>query len=176
MLVKWLLIYLRSGVLDQANKDSGLGPTARATVIRRLEAHGTLDAMPPPGRPVKFTADVCAHAVELLAEHDGEFLTLRMLLSLLVEEDWVDSKAHVDTFSKHLRKYVRAQGMHINTTCTSTVFLLAQQGWQPRVKFCREALALLERTPLDQIIFVDETTVEECPHPKGKRSLRRPAC
>jgi hypothetical protein len=171
-LLKWLITYVETGDQHLAEQESQAGSGAKRVILERLRARGTVAAAHSPGRPRKFNEDVCAMALKLLEKHDGQQLTLIGLLSLLVDEGYLDAGANRDAFSRRLRQHVKEQGMYMNTTSTSTVFLLAEQDKAERVKFCKDALQLLNTTSLDDIVFVDETTVEECPHPKGEDARR----
>jgi hypothetical protein len=173
MLVVWLLNYLRTHDEAQAAAASGLGRTAKSIIIRRLKQHGTLTPRPAPGRPIKYTPDVCQLALDILEEHDGQQLNLTQLLAKVEEKAALAKPTDVDTFSRHLRAYVHAQGRFICTTSTSTTFMLARSDLRPRVEFCKEALEALKQHPLEDIWFVDETAWEQCPPPKGVRRRAR---
>lgn len=166
-LVTYVVTFLETKSQESACRASGLGPNAEAVIIDRLKTRGTLAAQRAPGRPAKYSVLVCKRAVELLSEHDGEQLTLTRLLCLLVEEATVAEPVNVDNFSSHLRKYVAAQGMHISTRFTGSIFMLRESDYKARVDFCKGAMELLQRVGLGAIIFVDETSELACPHPKG---------
>jgi len=166
-LAKFTEILLRTNDEGRAVHESGAGPNARAIAARRLAATGTLAARPPPGRPPKYNDEVCCRAFQLLGEHDGEQLTLIQLLALLLDEGTVEAPGDVDNMSSALKKYAAQHGYHIHTTFNSTTFFMRESDWEARVRFCRQHLALLQDPRnLARLIILDETTVEECPHPK----------
>lgn len=174
-LVQYVIAYLTTADEQAAQRASGLGATAREICIKRLKAHGTLAAMPSTGHPLKYTPEVCQLAIQILEEHDGEQLTLTRLLELLVDAGVVQPPTDRDNFSRHLRAYVHTQGRYIDTTSIHTIFLLARTDCMPRVDFSTAAQELLKDRQLEDIVFVDETTWEEAPHPKGTRRTTRRA-
>lgn len=173
LLVKWLLIFLDTSSASKAGRQTGLGAKAKGIVKRRLQSTGTLGARPSTGRPVKYTAEVCQLSIQLLEEHSTWLLTLQELLQLLVDMGAVETPVNRDTFSRHLREHVHSQGRYINTTSQRTIFLLAASDYPARLEFAASMLELLKTIKLEDIIFVEETTWEEGPHPKGTLP---PAC
>lgn len=145
---------LRTGDKHAAAAASGLKPEANKICIHRLEEHGTLEPMPSPGRPPKFTPDAMLRALAVLEEHQKEQPTLLMLLDWLVEEGTIAAPADEDNFSLHLRAYCHANKMYINTTSTRTRFMLAAADHVPRLDFSESTLSMLGCSlSLGSIIF-----------------------
>lgn len=171
-LTQWLITYLLTRDEAAALEASGLQHNPTRIIIRRLRTTGSLAAVKPSGRPVKYNAEVCERALQLLEQHAHEQLNLTELLGLLEAEGAVASPTDVDNFSSHLRQHVHEEGGHINTTSTTTIFFLAAADFGKRLSFSTFWRQQLISTSLDCIVFIDETTVEEAPHPKGGHARR----
>lgn len=176
---EWLLIFLKTGkkhVADQQVKRLGTAIVdAKKIIIKRLTRRGSLEPAKSTGRPVKYDHSVMQRALALLEEHSTECLTLTSLLALLVEEGAVEEPVDSDNFSSHLRAYVRGIGMYINTTSTCTIFLLNSADYKERLAWCKLAAEELQRAKLTATVFIDETTLQASPHPKGKL-INSPMC
>ena len=133
-----------------------------------LNTRGTLADAPRSGRPVVFTEEIMEKAYNILAENSEGFLSGRALLRKLKGQKAVQSSAGVDVFMDHLRQHVESKGQKLIVNSTKTIFFITIDDVVQRVKFSSNLLPKLEHMPLDMIIFSDETTLEESPHPKGR--------
>jgi hypothetical protein len=137
-----------------------------------LEEHGTILDAPRSGRPRLYTKALLGKAVEILVENKAELLTGHMLLELMVSMGLVRESVDVGTFMKKFRRFVTSIGLKLVVNNTNTIFLLTAQDIILRLKFAQHLKAELVHKPLEMVIFVDETTLEEAPHPKGKPEWR----
>jgi hypothetical protein len=133
-----------------------------------LETRASISDAPRSGRPPLYTKGLMRRAVQILVENEDELLTGTMLLEIMIRLGLVGQHADVDTFMSHLRTYVRAIGHKFVVNSTSTIFMLTADDVVKRVQFAVGEQEKLEGQSLDMAIFVDETTLEETPHPKGK--------
>jgi len=169
-LVLWLVTYLETGSMKQARAVPHAPPNAKSIILRRLKATGGLDARPSTGRRRRFTDAVCQAALKALSTHPRDQLTLGELLERVKGKVPLPANANVANFSKYLRKYVHTKGLYINTTSRATIFLLQQHDFKQRVAFCRRALRQHIDQALPNIVFIDETVIEEAPHPGGEHT------
>jgi hypothetical protein len=167
-LVAYTITYMETGDDARAQAASGLGSTAHSVVIARLKRNGSLAALHPSGRPVKYHEGVCARAFDILIENPGELHTLKGLLRTLEEEGTVEAPGNRDTFSTHLHEWAAAHGYHMYTNSNKSIFYLTDDDKSLRVQFSRSAMELLGDKPPEHLICVDETTIQECPPPKGE--------
>jgi hypothetical protein len=167
-LVKFLIEYLSIDDFQLACEKTGVSRKVKEIIVARLNKTSTLAAVPSPGPPVKYTDYVCQCALDILAENPDAQLTLQELLGMLEEEMVVDPPTNRDTFSKHLKDYVASTGGFINTMSRKTIFFLASNDHSLRVRFCKEAVKVFKDKRLSDTAFIDETIVEESPHPKGE--------
>jgi hypothetical protein len=68
---------------------------------------------------------------------------------------------------EHLRLHVEAKGHKLIVNSTKTIFYITINDVVQRVQYAQHMMDILKTQPLDMIIFADETTLEESPHPKG---------
>jgi hypothetical protein len=114
-------------------------------------------------------------AVEILVECESTPLTLKELLHQLVREGEVSESTYTCNFSRRLREYVKKQGHFMSTSDTGSVFFLQVADRAKRVAFAKSVLSEVKDGVPATWVFVDETTFEEFPHPKGEpRCVRTP--
>jgi len=162
------LVFLRTGSESEAMKASGLGSKALGRIIHSLEDHGDLRERPRPGRPVTYNTEVMDTAYQLLVDWEEGYPTGPALMQKLVEEGFLEHTVDVDLLLAHLKHHVRGMGHVLIVDSTKTTFFLTATDVVSRVKFAHSMAEELRRHPADMVIYVDETTVEESPHPKGE--------
>lgn len=163
----FLLVYLQTGSTSLAAKHSGLQPRELKKIIELLAAHGSLSDSPRSGRPIVYTPDKMDIAFQLLVDNDEGSMTGQDLMGKLVDQGVLPHNADVDTFLHHFRQHVEANGHKLILNSTKTIFYIAVNDVVQRVHYAQHMMDALKTQPLDMIIFVDETTLEESPHPKG---------
>lgn len=93
----------------------------------------------------------------------------------LVNQLIFDGLLHTDTtpqrFCEHLKAFIEAKGHMLITNNTNTTFFLSKGDIRLRVSHSRATLVNLNTRDMDSLVFADERTLEENPHPKGGRDL-----
>lgn len=164
---RYLLVYLQTHSRSQAAKWSGLHKRELYKIIELLADHGSLSDRPRSGRPLTYTSDKLDVAYWLLADAEEGFMTGQGLLDQLVEMGVFGPDADVDTFLRHLARHIKAKGHRLIVNSTKTIFFITAADIMQRVNYAANMLNTLKTQPLDMVIFTDETTLEESPHPKG---------
>lgn len=165
--VVYLLSVLQTADDAHAREVSGLGPHARQRITHMLATRGSVHDAPRSGRPTIYTDKVMGKAVKVLVENDEGFLNGHELLLKLKDMGVLAVHADIDNFLNHLHNYVKSLGYKVTVNNTKTIFFLSAADIVKRVKFAAELLPELGPEALDMVIFIDETTLEESPHPKG---------
>jgi transposase len=163
----YLLVFLQTASDAMARKVSGLGQHAQSRLIQMLMERGSILDAPRSGRPREWTEDKLAKALDILKEEDRVFLTGRALLQIMVDKGYTEPSADVDHFMRRFREYVKSLGHKLTVNSTRTIFFLAVGDVIKRVKYASSMQVQLQHSPLEMVIFADETTLEESPHPKG---------
>lgn len=164
---RYILAFLQTKSQSYAQKASGLSVKAHSRIVQMLSDRGHAFDQPRSGRPILYTVPLMEAAYEMLITHDEGFLTGPQLLRKLVEAGLLQPSSHVATFIKHLKAYIQSQGQRLITNSTSTTFFIAMSDVAARMKYAGLMLRELRSTKLAAVIFSDETTLEESPHPKG---------
>ena len=165
---KYLVTYLRTNSDAQAQHASGLKKNAKRRITEMLEERGTISDAPRPGRPRLYTKALMRKAVQILVENKAMLLTGTMLLQVMISMGLASEHADVDTFMLRFCECVTSIGHKLVVNSTNTIFLLTANDVTLRVMFATKMLGVLASTPLEMVIFTDETILEESPHPKGK--------
>jgi len=165
--LEWVYHFLKTGSEGQANKLAMTGRGYRARLVRHIEATGSLDDKPRSGRPPEYSVPAMEEALRLLKAHEDDLLTMKDLHRLLVSKGILKERSTTKTFSQHFKSCVASLGHRLTVNSTSTLPFLRATDKPERVKYCKAMLAVLKYRPLEDFWFVDETTVEESPHPKG---------
>lgn len=165
---KYLINYLSTGSDAQARHASGLGAHAKQRIIKMLKQRASISDAPRSGRPRLYTRALMRKAVQILVEHTTVLITGRKLLGIMISMGMAHENADVGTFMRRLRDYVTSIGLKLVVNSTNTIFFLTANDIILRVQFAAHMLAeLADKTP-EMFIFIDETTLEEATHPKGR--------
>ena len=164
----YVLVFLQTASRSEAEHASGLSCKALGRIISSLSDHGDMRERPRSGRPLTYTSAVMDAAYHALVEWDEGFPTGTDLMSKLVDQGVLERSVDVDLLLQHLKAHVKEKGHILIVDSTKTTFFLTAQDVVDRVKFASMMLGKLQTQESDMIIFVDETTVEESPHPKGE--------
>jgi hypothetical protein len=140
---------------------------------RRLIAHlmkcGSFAEAPHHRAPDKFTDAVMAKAQEtLLGKADGTFATPD-LVAALENKGVLQPPTNHHNFLSHFKVYLSAQDLTLTVGDTSTIFRITERTAKERLDWAKH-MCILMKNPgmLQRIVFADETTWEESPHPKGR--------
>ena len=153
----------------QARAASGLSRMAHQRIINSFIARGHAFDAERSGRPLIYTDAIMERAYELLTTADTGLVTGQDLKELLVHEGLLSPESDRNAFMCHLRKYIQSQGHRLITNSVKTTFFLTLSDITDRLKYARMWEERLKtRAALDSVIFVDEVTLEEYPHPKGE--------
>jgi hypothetical protein len=164
----FILVFLQTGSESEAMKASGLSSKALERIIHSFADQGDFRERQRPGRPVIYDADVMEAAYQYLVEWEEGYPSGPALMHKLVDEDILEHTVDVDILLDHLKRHVRAMGHILIVDSTKTTFFLTATDVVSRVKFAHLMVEELRSHPADMVIYVDETTLEESPHPKGE--------
>jgi hypothetical protein len=176
---KYILAFLQTGSIAYACKVSGLSAKAHSRIEEMFIQRGHAFDGQRSGRPVVYSDSQMVAAVDLLTGQEEGLLNGKQAHNHLVEAGSLHRTSAVQPFMLHLRKYVKGQGHQLITNSVKTTFFVDHRDMGERVAYAHTMLDILQKKgALDNLIFVDETTLEAVPHPKGMPtkvwSARRP--
>lgn len=134
--------------------------------MESLDETGTLCDRPRSGRPVEYTPERMQKCVDLLVADESGMMGAKELHELCIAENHVKDGSYKQ-WMKHMKAHVKKQGHTLTTNSRGSVFYLAQSDVAPRLKFAKEHVETIEKD-MKSWLIIDETTIERCPHPKGK--------
>jgi hypothetical protein len=164
----FLLVFLQTRSESLAEKTSGASRMELGRIIESLKKHGDIRELPRSGRPPIYSEAVNAAAYRALVEWEEGYPTGPTLMAKLVDDGVIKKAVDVDIMLQHLKQYVKGLGHILIVDSTKTTFFLTAGDVVVRVKFAHKMIAALQGRTVDMIIYVDETTLEESPHPKGE--------
>ena len=164
----FVLIFLQTGSESKARRESGLSEKALGRIIASLAEHGDIREGQRPGRPLIYTKQVMEAAYTALVEWEEGYPTGPDLMQKLVDKGALDRCVNDDLLLYHLKRHVNKMGHILIVNSTKTVFFLTAPDVMGRVRFANMMIAKLHGQGPDCFVFVDETTYEESPHPKGE--------
>ena len=170
---KYVLAYLQTINKEYSARTSGLSRHAHERIIKGLAQNGHLGDSERSGRPPLYTDDQMEAAWQLLANQKYGKLTGAEILRQLKADKKIHATAEPKRFMEHLHAFILKKGHRLISNCTKTTFFISDSDAKARVKYAKEWQAKLTTLPLKHLVFVDEITLEECPHPKGKVSPAR---
>ena len=165
----YILTFLRTRSVAEACKASGLSVKAHDRIIRMFVARGSAYDGERPGRPLVYTNAIMEAAYDTLIDKDSGHLTGRQLKKALVDAGLLGPTSDDKVFMRHLRQYIISQGHRLITNSVKTTFFLKLSDVVDRYKYANEMTQVLKTRELASLVFVDEVTLEESPHPKGSR-------
>jgi hypothetical protein len=160
-------VLLQTRDVEQAKQLSGLGEHALQRLIERWGEAGTVQDRHRSGRPTAYGPEVMCKAYDTLVGYEEGFLTGGELLRMLTVQGAVRETVDKDNFMRHFRDYVKSRGHILIVNSTKTIFFLTINDVVDRVKFATSLLPEITDEQERMLIFVDETTLEKDPHPKG---------
>jgi len=169
----YILVFLQTSSLVKARKAAGLSRFSHSRIINMFRQRGhALDATRS-GRPLVYTDSAMESAMTALVSHRG-VMNGPELHQQMIEKGTVHPSADRQRFLSRLRQHVRMKGHQLIANCTKTLFYLSDKDEMDRLAFAEEMRERLRTsTSLKNIWWIDETTIEEDPHPKGKESVGR---
>lgn len=156
---------------NEAARRVGLKRSAFEEGVGRMYKTGNLMPTNRQVSPSVYTPVVMKLAFDLL--HEGTSLMNFLDLFYKVREyGHLVEKGCVKRFRQAFKAWCLAQGTPLTVNSVGTVFYLPDSDIGCRLEYARYVLKLMQDTEnpvnLDQLIFVDEVSLEECPHPKGE--------
>jgi transposase len=163
---RFLCHMLEGDTRQEAAAKTGLSMKAATEVCQRFVETGSwLDRrMQQPAR--KWTLDVMQAAMDILKKEVN--LTPSTLFQAMVDKGVLASTDSQRGFINALHKFVKSMGLKMDTQSTKSLHFISQKDKEIRYQYCKDMTKVLEDGHLEQLIFSDETTYEESPHPKGK--------
>jgi hypothetical protein len=167
---QYLLAFLQTGSQAKAERLSGSSCKMHERIIKLLIDTGDIYDRKSSPKPTKYTPQVMQRVYNVLTDKKAPRLTGRKLMKKSKEEGTLHQTAERKAFMKRLHATVRSKGHRLSTNSTENTFYITKKDEGDRMKYSHHLLNLLQQSPdvLSGLIFVDETTLEEAPHPKGK--------
>lgn len=165
----YIINYLKTSDPHAAAKASGLvGQHARERLAKHLEMYGTLEEAPHPSPPTKFTDDVLAAATDYLVDNQDRPIGTTEVVRYLEGAQYLEPPTNNYNFRVHWRDWLAEQGLTLTVGTAPMIFRIEPENMQKRMQWAQQmSRELGHGLQLADIIFVDETTFEESPHPKG---------
>lgn len=165
---EYVIARLEGASDKKAYRRAGYRCSPLKRILSALRERHTIEHAPRSGRPSIFTESVMAAALDLLLEHEYDRMKGSGLCQLVVDEGWLKEPVDRQNFTAHFISYLKGLGYHPRTNAHNTIFFLKACDMPQRVDFCTSAQDELTHAAIVNFFWVDETTVEECPHPKGE--------
>ena len=170
---KYLLVLLQTLSPAEARKASCLSAKAHNRLIKMFMEKGDAYDSPRSGRPQVYTPVIMEVAYEVLTGADSGPLTGRKLKARLVAEGVLHETSDEKRFMEHLREYITSQGRRLITNSMQTTFYITRTDVVDRLNYASVMMGLLANPEvLRSLIYVDEVTLEESPHPKGRHEMQ----
>lgn len=163
----YLLAINRGATKRQACIQAGLEPHAATRIDQLLDETHSLRDRPRLGRPCLYTDKIMQDVEAVFAENPQMRTTSTTLVPFLVEHGILHQGANKAVFMHAWHQYRHRQHKRLTATSTSTRFFLKPQDKSDRVQYAKKMLELLNHRDAWWAIFMDETTLEENPHPKS---------
>lgn len=163
--------YMASGSKQEALHVSGLsGSHTHERITQHLLECGTLAERQHQRAPTKYTGETLKACLEALIANADQVYTTPTFVKMLEEQHILEPPTDGHNFMQHLKEYAAQEGLTLVTGDTSTIFRITEEAAEHRLAWCKKMLQLLhDGKALSDFIFVDEMTVEESPHPKGRQ-------
>jgi hypothetical protein len=161
-------------VLLRLAKQQQLGRNIVESALSRFWKTGHMGRKQHAVKPSIYTEKVLEAAYEELINQPEAMLNMTELFALMRSEGHLGSGGSYDRFSKAFQKYCSDRGTPLTVGSTRTTFYLATLDYAERGGYARAMLDHFQRgLKLEDLFFVDECTLEETAHPKGRpRSLQ----
>ena len=165
----YIIKYLDTGDAKAAAKFSGLREQhVRERLAQHLEKYGTLEEAPHPSPPSKFTQFVLEAATAYVVENEDMPIGTTEVVRYLEGANYLEPPTNNHNFLKHWKEWLAEQGLTLTVGTSAMIFKIEPENMQKRREWAqqmsREFGSLVK---LEDVIFEDETTFEESPHPKG---------
>jgi len=134
---------------------------------KKVKNMQSLRHLPIPGRPPRYTDQLLDWATDELVADVTTLHTPSSFTNRLIAIGVLQAPVKVQAFISAWRSRLAEKGYKLVTGSTGTKFFIASSDLPLRVQYANDMLRLLKETNLMDWIFVDETTLEECPHPKS---------
>lgn len=165
---RYILAYMQTSDKAYACRMSGLSENAHHRIIESIYKNGNLEDSQRSGRPPVYSDTMLEKAYNRVANDDTSKLTGKSLALELKEQGILHPSADVRRFLCHLKQYIKKKGHKLISNYRRTTFHLSMSDKVIRLTHARYMLQILDKGLLSNLIFSDEVTLEESPHPKGK--------
>jgi hypothetical protein len=118
-------------------------------------------------RPSSYTPGVFTAIQAELAAHSGRMYTTTTLVNHQKKKRSLHQGTNTGYFLLVWPQHLHREGKKLTAASTRTPFYLAAKDQKDRVRCARAMLRCLRGGDINQCIFLDETTMEENPHPKS---------
>jgi hypothetical protein len=165
--------YLQHSDKKSAAKVSGLNsPNAHKRVLDHLKQYGRFGEATHVRERSKFTNAVMQAAVDILTETSSGYMNTHELLCELDAQGILSKDSDHAHFRAALRDYLQTLGLWLSVG-HQTIFRITDTTAEERLAFVKEYRPKVEGWKLENVVIVDETTIEESPHPKGTHAQQQ---
>jgi hypothetical protein len=138
-------------------------------LAQHLRKYGTFAEAEHHKARTKFTDEVMAVAQKHLVDNADRALTTADLVRELEQGGHLTAPTDCHNFLVRFREYVADQDLTLQVGAASMIFRITEESAFERFSVSGKLLELVPTdAELQDFVFVDETTFEESPHPKGR--------
>ena len=161
--------FLNIGDAKAAAKFSGLtGQHARERLVQHLEKYGTLEEAPHPSPPSKFTPFVLDAATDYVVDNEDMPIGTTEVVRYLKGAHYLEPPTNNHNFLVHWREWLAEEGLTLTVGTSAMIFKIEPEHMQERMEWAQQmSREFGSVAKLEDVIFEDETTFEESPHPNG---------
>jgi transposase len=159
--------YILDGATEQeAARRAGVDQKTVRRVVLSMRRGAGWRATPMQAPARTWTTSVMEAAIAILRKETC--LTVLKLFEIMVQEGILKATSNKAGLARALRQHVHSKGWTINMQSTKSLHYISDQDRVERLKYSKDMLERLECNPNMILIFCDETTYEQSPHPKGR--------
>lgn len=164
---EYVLAYLTTGDKKKAEEASGFPACRHQRIVDMWRERASIRDKPMQQPARKLPPLVLQQAFQRL-KTSSEIFNGPEYFSKLQEEGVIPQGCDKKWFFEKLKKHIASKGCTLQMSSTKSVFYLSEGDMQTRLKYCKGMLSQLIRDSLDHLMFADETTLEDAPHPKSR--------
>lgn len=161
--------YLSTASEEKALHASGYrSRNTHRRIIEHIKTHGTLEEAPHMRATVKYTDSTLKAAMEWWIDNADQVFDTPALVAALEQASILNAPTDHHNFLQHLKQYAAQEGLTVLVGDRSTTFSITEETAAERLAWSKNMLRRLRHgMSLRNLIFTDEITLEESPHPKG---------
>jgi hypothetical protein len=161
---------MHSPAVQAKANELGISPRRLERAAHRLEKSGSVSFPPRASKPRKYTPRVLDAVTAHLRENKHKIYSLAGLVAELKHLGKLHPGAKTSRFGHAYGQHLAEHGMTLRTRDKRTKFHITPKRAQERLAFAHMMLNTAKRVGAamwKMLVFTDETTYEEEPHPKA---------